>query len=86
MPRGSGSGARQRFIIFSPLKVPAAGSAGSAGIRSSSSTSPGAPFLLFPEKLIVFYMIAFHELLEQSSNRAMVQVAKWRDFECWRRI
>ena len=54
MPRGSGSGARQRFIIFSPLKVPAAGSAGSAGIRSSSSTSPGAPFLLFPEKLIVF--------------------------------
>ena len=59
MPRGSGSGARQRFIIFSPLKVPAAGSAGSAGIRSSSSTSPGAPFLLFPEKLIVIYMIAF---------------------------
>ena len=49
-------------IIFSPRKVPAAGSVGSAGIRFSSNTSPGAPFLLFPELDIVFLLYDFHEL------------------------
>lgn len=77
MGQGNGS-----YIIFSPLKVPAAGSVGSAGIRCSSSTSPGAPFLLFPEKDIVF-LCMLSRTTGVVANRAMVQVAKWRDFESW---
>lgn len=80
-PVGRGNGTT---IIFSPRKIPAAGSVGSAGIRFSSSTSPGAPFLLFPANDIVFLLYDFHELGAGVANRATVQVAKWRDFEYWR--
>jgi len=70
--RGSGGGARQRLLhhFFSPLKVPAAGSVGSAGLRSSSNTSAGAPFLFVPAKLIVL-MIVSHE---RSVSLALVRV------------
>lgn len=63
------------YIIFSPLKVPAAGSVGSAGIRCSSSTSPGAPFLLFPEKDIVFLCM----LLRTMELSPIERWCRWRN-------